>query len=124
MPLGVFVFGALATYDGWFHNSAQVVLPLPRAWLLFLGPTLLAVGCVIFFRRFAGGARVLSRRAVLILGSLMLVCPWFYVFSLPGNTEGLAVMWLMAALFVSFPGLVLMLVALAMKSNKQRSNPS
>ena len=119
IPLSLFAFGVIATFDEFIHGPTAMILPLPPAWLLFLGPPSIVVGFVTFFRGFAWGARALSRRTVLIVGLLMLVCPSCYVFSLPRNFEGLGSLWLIMLLFVSFPGCILMLLALAMKPTRR-----
>ena len=84
------VFGVFATYD-LFHPATERILPLPIQSVVFFGPILLAIGCVTFVRGFAWGASVIFRRAVLVLGSAMLVigaCPWLYTSYLIGRRPG------------------------------------
>ena len=111
-------FGSLATYDALCHSPNETILPLPYAWLLFLGPSLLVVGCVILFRGSARGARMVSGRPLLIVGLVLLfigVCPWLYGFFFGGDPEGTGFLGTITFIFCGLPGLVVLLVALVKK---------
>ena len=118
-------FGVIATYD-LIHPATERIFPLQLQAIIYFGPILLAVGCVICLRGFAWGERSGYHRAMLMMGLAMLVIggyPWIYTSYLiggrPGN-EGAGMLGTLIFIFVGLPGLAITLIALIQRSMSQK----
>jgi len=122
-------FGVLATYD-LMHPATERLFPLQLQSMIYFGPILLAVGCVICLRGFAWGERSCSHSAVLMMGLAMLViggCPWLYTSYLtggrPGN-EAAGMLGTLIFIFIGLPGLALTVAGLISKPRNSKKGRS
>jgi hypothetical protein len=131
--LGVLIANATYSLATWIF-PAELILPVWKLIfrpldaiqgrlgpIIFVGPILIAVGCVIVLRGSALGAKPLFRRATLAMGSLMLgltglhlFLAWFH--NQPGGEDPPWGIILPLIPLAGLPGLAMILAVLTQKS--------
>jgi hypothetical protein len=122
-------FGAMATYD-LSRAATERILPGSIQSVIFFGPVMLAVGCIIFMRGFTWGKSKVSRVALLTIGLVMLVigaCPWLYtsfiVGGRPGN-EGAGMLGTIIFILIGLPGFAITLAGLLLRTTDRKKDKS
>ena len=113
-------FGIIATRDLDHVETERILARLPQD-LIFFGPAIALLGCLMLLRAFAWSERWLTRRRVLVLGLVMFSISLFVWLFVIATDHGSDASWakgmlaIMSTIYAGLPGLFLTLASFVLK---------